>query len=251
MFIKKLIFFNISFLFLLNFTLAQKAKDLNSGFITGFSYGYNTPKGDIEKRFGDNFKIDLTPTYYFSNSNISIGIEASYIFGSNVKENSLTNLISYDNHIVTNDYGFAAVHFSERGAMLGLLISKIVPFNKKNTRSGIRLEMGGYAIRHWIKFRAEGGFIPQIENGYLKGYDRLTGGIALKEFIGYQYLKDGSNISFYTGFEFIQGFTKNLREYSYNSAQYDLVKKKDYLFGFKFGWILPLYIESNPEEIFY
>jgi len=251
MHIKRFSFFIIFMLLVISSTDAQDTKGLNSGFITGFSYGYNIPAGDMGNRFGNNFKIDLTPTYYFYNSNFSIGLEASYIFGSDVKENSLTNLIGFDDYIITNDYGLAAVNFSERGAMLGVLISKIFPFNPNNKRTGIRLEIGTYGFRHWIKFRTEGGYIPQIENDYLKGYDRLTGGLAFKEFVGYQYLKEGSKISFYTGFEFVQGFTKNLREYNYNTAQYDIEKKKDYLFGFKFGWILPLYIEKNPEEIYY
>ena len=227
-----------------------KIGNLDPGFIIGFSYGVNLPGGDLANRFGQNFKVDITPTYYFYNSNLSIGIEASYIFGTKIKDNPLSNLFSYDDQIISVDNSFASLYLSERGAMLGGLISKIIPLNS-NRRSGIRLELGAYAFRHWINYKTELGTIPQLQDEYVKGYDRLTGGFSVKEFIGYQYLKRDNKVSFYAGVEFVQGFTKSLREFNYNLAQYDTNKRKDYLFGFKFGWILPIYISKNPEEIYY
>lgn len=226
----------------------QKSED--AGFITGFSYGYFFPGGDLGKRFGNNFKVDISPKFYFHNSSFSIGLELSYLFGSEVKINPLSNLISYDDQIISIDKTFASLSMDERGYQAGINIGKIISFNG-HIRSGLKLELGVNVLRHWIHFQKDYGIIPQLEGEYLKGYDRLTGGISTKEFIGYQYLKRDSRINFYAGFEFIQGYTKSLRKYNYDQAAYDLNDRKDYLFGFKAGWILPLYIVNNPEEIFY
>ncbi len=226
----------------------QKTED--AGLITGFSYGYFIPGGDLSNRYGNNFKIDIAPVYYFYNSSFSIGLELSYLFGSEVKINPLPNLISYDNQIISIDKTFATLSMDERGYQAGINIGKIISFND-HIRSGLKLELGVNVLRHWIHFQNDYAILPQLEGEYLKGYDRLTGGISMKEFVGYQYLKRESKINFYAGFEFIQGFTKSLRKYNYDQAAYDLNERKDYLFGFKIGWILPLYRVNNPEEIYY
>jgi hypothetical protein len=222
----------------------------DAGLITGFSYGYFFPGGDLEKRFGNSFKVDISPAYYFYNSSFSIGFEFGYLFGSEVKINPLSNLISYDDQIISIDKTFALLSMDERGYKIGINIGKIVSFND-NIRSGLKLELGIGFLRHWIHYQKDYGILPQLEGEYLKGYDRLTGGISTKEFIGYQHLKKDSKINFYVGFEFIQGFTKSLRKYNYDHAVYDLEQRNDYLFGFKIGWILPLYKVNNPDEIFY
>ncbi len=227
----------------------NKEPKLNPGFIIGFSYGYDIPAGDMVKLYGNNFKIDITPTYYFKGSNIAIGLDLSYLFNGEVKQNTFLNLLAFDNHIIGVDGSFANIQTSARGMIAGALVSKIIPFNI-NLRSGIKIEAGTYMFRHWTNFKIIGE-IPQLKSDYLKGYDRLTGGFALKEFIGYQHLEEGSKINFYAGFELYQAFTKNLRGFNYDTAQIDNTRKHDYLFGVKIGWILPLYIDKNPEEIYY
>ena len=62
--------------------------------------------------------------------------------------------------------------------------------------------------------------IPQLNEELLKGYDRLSGGIVTKQFIGYFYFSKKNNIRFFFGIESVQGFTKDLREYSYTSQTY-------------------------------
>ena len=79
----------------------------------------------------------------------------------------------------------------------------------------------------------------------------MTGGFGIKEFIGYQYLDQKSKISFIAGFEFIQAWTKNLRYHIYDTATTDATRNFDMLFGVKAGWILPIYIEKNSDEIYY
>ena len=223
----------------------------NPGFINIISYGLDLPAGNMKDLYGTNFRFGVASTYYFTNSNFSIGVSADYLFGYKVKINPVSNLQTYDNQIFNSNPEFSALNMSERGLIFGVLLSKIIPFKVADKRSGLRLDAGPYFFSHWIHFNDEFGKIPQLEGEYKKGYDNLTGGFAMKEFIGYQHLTKKSRVSFNAGFEFFQGYTKNLRYNNYSTASTEDEKKFDFLFGVKVGWILPLYIEKNPEEIFY
>ena len=238
----------------INSIIAQESPkngaNLNPGFIIGFSYGYGFPDGNLKTRFGNNFNIGISPHFYFNNSNFYAGLDASYLFGTDVKTNPLTNLTDINGQLISVDRSYASLTLDERGFLVGLNIGKIIPFNQ-NKRSGLKVQAGGYIFRHWIHFQKDFGILPQLEGEYLKGYDRLTGGITLNEFIGYQYLKKNSKINFYIGLDMYQGFTKSLRKYNYDLADYDLDNRNDILWGIKAGWILPIYIENHPEEIYY
>lgn len=221
------------------------------GFINIISYGLDLPAGNMQKSYGYNFRFGLAPTFYFANSNFSIGISADYIFGYKVKINPVSNIQTYDGQILNSGPGISSFNMSERGLAAGAFVSKIFAFDPHNLRSGIRIDVGPYFFSHWVNFKDDLGTIPQLEGDYRKGYDRLTGGFALKEFIGYQHLSQDSKISFNAGFEFFQGFTKSLRIHNYSTASSDNDRKIDLLYGIKIGWILPVYIEKNPEEIYY
>jgi hypothetical protein len=40
-------------------------------------------------------------------------------------------------------------------------------------------------------------------------------------------------------------FTQNVRYYDYSTASVDNKKRKDILYGIKFGWILPVYRKAD------
>ena len=48
-------------------------------------------------------------------------------------------------------------------------------------------------------------------------------------------------VNFYGGFEFTQGFTKNRREMNFDTGQKDDLARLDMLFGFRLGWVFPIY----------
>ncbi|MGE5356650.1 MAG: hypothetical protein ACM3PT_10485 [Deltaproteobacteria bacterium] len=221
------------------------------GIINIFSYGIDVPGGDMKQSFGYNFRFGISPSYYFSNSNISAGISFDYIFGYKVRINPVSNLLTEDGQLINSNSGSASLNLSERGIVAGLYISKVFQYNREKPRTGIRIDLGPYFLCHWIHYNDESGTIPQLSGDYKKGYDRFTGGFAFKEFIGFQHLSQRSKISFTAGFEFFQGFTKSYRHFNYSDASVDNKKKNDFMSGIKVGWILPLYIIKNPEEIYY
>lgn len=246
------------FLFIsaISVTIGQIADNIkkntnDAGFINIFSYGVDLPGGEMYNKYSFNFRFGISPTYYFYNSNISLGVSADYIFGNKVKNISYSNLLTSDDEIINTSLLLSSLETTERGLLFGVIFSKIFPFDKQNIRTGLRIDIGPYYLAHWIHFKDALGEIPQLEGDYKKGYDQLTGGPALKEFIGYQYLNQKKRISFIAGFEFYQAYTKNLRLYNFSTATENNKRNFDFLSGIKVGWILPLYKIKNPEEIYY
>ena len=91
---------------------------------------------------------------------------------------------------------------------------------------------------------------PQISDDYAKGYDRLTGGININEFVGYFYMGKSRILNFYGGFEFFQGFTKSKRDYVFDLQKKDTENKLDLYFGFKVGWMIPIFNRA-PDKYYY
>jgi hypothetical protein len=93
--------------------------------------------------------------------------------------------------------------------------------------------------------------VPQLTGNYKKGYDRLTNGLAINEFIGYQMLSTNKRVNFYFGFEFTQGFTQSRRDFDFDTRSADTQKRFDSLMGIRAGWILPFYVGKGAAEIYY
>ena len=101
--------------------------------------------------------------------------------------------------------------------------------------------IGAGYMQHKINIYDVGKSLPQLKGDLKKGYDRLTGGFACTQFLGYLYLSENRMANFYAGFEFNEGFTKGLRGLQYDTMASDAAKRTDVQIGFRVGWILPLY----------
>jgi hypothetical protein len=163
----------------------------------------------------------------------------------------LTNLKDENGFIIGINGDYAQVKLRQRGFLVGAFISNIIPIGSVNERSGLRVDLGVNLMQHWIRLQDDYNTVAQFNDPYKKGYDRLTNGFALSEFIGYQYLSKNRRINLYGGLEFVQAWTKSRREYDFATQSQMLESRLDLLNGFKLGLILPIYIESQPDEIFY
>jgi hypothetical protein len=218
--------------------------------LIGISYGFYTPGGDMKDRFGNNSMIGVNFNYKLTN-NFFFGVNSGFIFGDNVERAGLFEGLETSNgEIIGLDGLYAEVRVFERGYHVSAQFGKIFSFGKPNPNSGIIVSVGPGFIQHKIRIEAIGNTVPGLRDDYLKGYDRLTNGFELNEFIGFIYFGNKQLMNFYTGFEFIQGFTANRRDHNFNAPEEDGAESTDLLYGFKIGWILPLY-KKKPAAYYY
>lgn len=82
--------------------------------------------------------------------------------------------------------------------------------------------MGGVGIlQHKIRIEHQDNKIPQLEGDYLKGYDRLSNGLMVHQFVGYFHMSNNRLINFFVGAEAWQGFTKNRRDLNFDTKMHD------------------------------
>jgi hypothetical protein len=91
----------------------------------------------------------------------------------------------------------------------------------------------------------------QLSNEYQKGYDRMHGGFALNQFVGYHFQSESRLVNFFIGVDFTQAFTKNFREFNYDTQQFDLGSKQDNIVALRFGWMIPIYLSNKNDEFIF
>lgn len=230
-------------------TFAQSVKDSTFRILmVGVHFSGQLPQKDLVQRYGPNFSAGGTFTWK-TKHNILFGVEGSYFFGKNVKEDVLTNLRTSDGFIIDNEGYPGDIRLTERGwnfyANVGKLFSKL----GHNPNSGLFITVGGGYMQHKIKFYDTNKKVAAVRGDLQKGYDRLSGGFGLTQFIGYHYLSNNRLANFYFGFEFYEAQTKSYRGFNYDTGKEDTQQRLDVLTGFRFGWLLPLY--KRTKDFYY
>ena len=219
------------------------------------SYGFHVPSADLSDRFGSNFSIGGSIEYLTEKGNWMLGIKGNNLFSQNVKEDVLATIRTSEGFLIGNSGAgtgqFAVVVLRERGFYVGGLIGKLFTLSKKNKRSGIRATIGAGLLQHKIRIQDESGTAQQIAGDYKEGYDQLSNGLALEQFIGYQHLSINRGANFFAGFEFTQAFTKSRRNSNFVTRTKDNTKRIDVLTGFRIGWTIPFYVGEKGEDLFY
>jgi hypothetical protein len=207
------------------------------------------PQADMAKRYGADLSVGGTYTWK-TKKNVLFGAECSYFFGRNIHEDPLKGLrVEETGQLVDNEGYPADLRLTERGwniyANAGYLFSKL----GHNPNSGVFFTVGAGWMQHKIKFYDPNKKVAVVYGDLKKGYDRLTGGFALSQYIGYQYLSNNRLANFNFGFEFYEGFTKSMRGYNYDTGLADTQQRLDVMIGFRFAWTLPLY--KRLKDVYY
>ncbi|MEL6865007.1 MAG: hypothetical protein AAFP19_11330, partial [Bacteroidota bacterium] len=225
----------------------------NSGkvLLPTISYGYYIPQGDLSNRFGTLNELGLSLSL-LTEKGFEFGIDGTFFFGREVKEDVLAALRGPDGSIIGNTRSIANVELRMRGFYTGLYLGKLFPLSKDYNKSGILTRLHVGLFQHKIRVQDDPeSFVPQLDDEYKKGYDRLSNGLAIKEFIGYQFLSRNRLINFFAGIEMMQGFTQSRRDFNFDTRTMEDESRLDLTFGFRAGWTLPFYIGQNTEEIYY
>lgn len=217
--------------------------------LLGFNYKFNLVSGDITKLWGFNHEIGISIDNKFKN-NLTLGISAGFIFGNQFKDTTIFKSVVNEFGTVTSFNGSPSqVLFLMRGMTANVNAGYVFNQLGNNPNSGLWIDVGLGMLMHKIRIESIYDDVPQLEGEYRKGYDRLHMGFQSREFIGYLYQGDTRFLNFYAGFEFIQGFTENQRNYNFDLEGPDPGLKTDFLWGAKFGWLIPIY-KRTPRDYY-
>jgi hypothetical protein len=217
--------------------------------LVGIHFGGHLPYGDLASRFGPNLNVG-GQFLYKTSRNFLLGAEANYLFGRNVKEDVLTQLKTPEGYVIDNNGYPADLRITERGLTLHLVFGKVLKLASANPNSGLMITVGAGFFRHKINLYDAQRNIAAIKDERIYGYDRLSGGFCVSQFIGYMFLSQNRLLNFYAGLESYQGFTKSVRKINYDTGLPDTRQRLDILSGLRFGWVLPLY-KRKPSEYYY
>lgn len=220
-------------------------------FYVSFDYGIYSVGGDWEERFtnsnaaggslglklANNWQFKISSTFHFSNKVNSNGILDDII-------NEVGDVTDFDGELVK-------IIYEQRGLGFKAEIGKIIPFINKNANSGLLLQAGAGYFQHRTKIDYRDGTVFQLEEEDLKGYDRLHNGFATNQFVGILFFGKSNFFNFFGGFEFNQAFTRNRREYNYDTRSFDREQKLDLYYGLKIGWMIPFKKRASEEFYYY
>jgi len=219
------------------------------------TYGGHLPLADLSRRFGSNFSIGGGLDFIAEKNNLIFGIKGNNLFGNKVKEDVLASLRDENGYILGSigaGLGTVAEVFQrQRGFYAGVLAGKLFPVSRQNRRAGIRLTFGTGLLQHKVRIQDETDTADQLKGDLIKGYDQLSNGFCLEQFLGYQQLDRKTGINFFAGFEFTEAWTKNRRQTNFAIMQQETNQRLDLLIGFRIGWSFTFYVGERAEDIRY
>jgi len=247
--ISMLLFLIIPFL-----SLGQRSKNDSTLSRTwvGIEYGGNWTQADLADRYGFMNHLGVM-TGFKTSKNWFFGLQSSFIFGNNVRMTGLfDHLIDSNGNITDVNGNIAAVVVYPRGFSTNACIGKIFPVFSSNKNSGIFVHAGVGYLLHRMKIETNEQVIPQIELDYKKGYDRLTTGVNVHQFIGYNFMSNSGGYHFYGGFYAQEGFTNNRRTINFDEPDVPVSTelRLDVQIGFKLGWVIPIY-KRQPKDFYF
>ena len=236
----------------------------NKQSIFTFGYTHQLPIGDLAEYFGDNSSIGFSFLIEKEN-NIFYGIEGDYLFGGSIKDSTIfKNIITSTGALIGADGHYANINLMERGIASYIFIGYAIhTYNSKtryfpylhnlnhNNLSGFYLSTGVGFLQHQIFIDTKDQNIPQLNEEYKKGYDRLTNGISTKWEASYKYYSKNGKFQMGAGINYTMAYTKNQRDYNFKENEYYPNSKSwDKLLGFKIEIIIPIH-RKNEEEFHY
>jgi hypothetical protein len=238
------------FFMLLSFLAKGQTDSARMVPLVGVQFSGQLPGGELVKRFGPNLNAGGMFALK-TKKNFIVGVESGYFFGRNVKENVLSNLMTSDGFVIDNEGYPADIRITERGLGVHVFFGKVFDLLSANRNSGVMITVGAGYLQHKVKLYDAQQKIAALSGELVRGYDRLSGGPSLTQFVGYLFLSQRRMVNFYFGVEFYEAFTRSYRQLNYDTGLRDTKQRTDILTGFRFGWLLPLYKKRPDEYYFY
>ena len=227
-------------------TFAQKNKQS----ALTFGYTHQLPIGDLADRFGDNSSIGFS-FFQEKENNLFYGIEGGYLFSNNVRDTTIfDNITTSIGAIIGADGNYSNVNLMERGFDVHVFFGYAY-HPKENNLSGLYFSGGMGFLQHKIFIDTKSQNVPQLDEEYKKGYDRLTNGFSTKWETSYKYYSPNGKFQMYAGINMTVAYTKNRRPYLFDKMEYTPnTGSWDNLLGINMGIIIPIH-RKNEEEFHY
>ena len=220
------------------------------GLVLGFNGDLDLPGADMAKRFGASYRIGPS-VLYKTDAGFLFGVKADFIFGNQIREDSLLSGVRDTSGFFINENGQrVGIGIFERGYAIGVECGKIFPLSKLNPNTGLLVMTGFGFIQHKITLTDKDKTIWQISGDYAKGYDRLTNGLYVEQFVGYNRFDKKGAVNFHIGLDVLAGFTRGRRDYLYDVRRPDNAARADLLFGIRGGWYIPIF-KKKSEELYF
>lgn len=251
----------ILFLLLSSNIVAQRnVKDSIIGTpLIGVHYGAIWTGGDLAKRYGFMNHVGINAGYK-TKRNWYYGMDGNFMFGNRiVAEKPSDEFYGIFDHL-TDSYGnitdvngdTAIVILFARGFNANVTLGKLFPVLSPNRNSGIMVQIGAGYLNHRLRVETQEQVVPQLELDYKKGYDRLTTGWNLHQFVGYSFMSNAGFYNFYGGFYIQEGFTQNRRTVFFDKPDEPVstATRFDLQYGLRIGWYIPVY-KRQPKDFYY
>jgi len=233
-------------------TRAFHPDSINPAVIVEVGGGIALPGADLAKRFGLNGLAGLGVGTKTAN-NWYFKTDGSFLFGSDVKEDSLLRGISTDSGFVIGLDGFLYEPLIyERGFLLSVGGGRILSLSARYPNSGVMIGLRASFLQHKILYSTKAKEnLPQLSTEMRKGYDRLTNGFGLTQEVAWHQMSRSGLINFRIGLEITEAFTRSRRPFNYDTMSSDDESRLDLLFALKFTWMLPIWLGQRDRVIYY
>ena len=135
------------------------------------------------------------------------------------EEGVLSNLLTPNGQLIDNEGQVALLTISGRSGLFTFDGGRLFPLPGMNPNTGILLLAGVGSVHHRVHFENTENPITQLDQPYLSGYDRLTWGVAVKEFVGSWHMSDTGLDTWFGGLEFWQARTWPQRPMNFDTQE--------------------------------
>ncbi len=225
-------------------------KTAKEGFLATFSTSLDIPIADMATRFGISNRVGPA-LYYKTEKNWMFGVKVDFIFGKQINEPGfLSNLLFSDGTLLNANGYRSSTTPLERGYIAAFEVGRIFSIKKSKPDNGILVMTSIGFMQHKIFIANKASDIPQLNEEYLKGYDRLANGISIEQLVAYNHISNSDLVNFTIGINFTEGFTQGRRDYWFDVSKPGNDNRFDMLIGIKGNWYIPLYKRKSEDYYF-
>jgi hypothetical protein len=228
-----------------------KPKVWSPGYQAAIHVGGQVPAGPLANRFGPSNTVGLS-AYRIAESGWRWGCHYRFQTGSEVREPGLLgNLTDPSGLLVDNEGRIALVTPQQRGTVLAFSVGRLLTASAFREGSGWLAELAFGFWEHKVHFQNRGNRITQLEEPYLAGYDRLTGGWMIAPRFGYSHDARNGLVRFQAGLEAMFGRLQPNRTWNVDTMTTDAGPRADRTVGLFAAWILRLKARSTEVDYYH